>query len=121
MGGNYFCMGGQLVQTQFPQDHSLNESEDQNDSLNDSLVILNQFFPKTLAAETVSQIVSSTDEGCKKELALAIIFNKPSAARKMQFQEAPNKAQIGFAKWTVSTQTTCIMQIISKESFLISL
>ena len=79
-----FVREGKFAQTQFPQDHSLNESEDQNDSLNDSLVILNEFCPDALAAEKVSQIWSSKEEGCKKEQALAILLNKSSAARKMQ-------------------------------------
>ena len=71
----------------------------------------------SLAVENVSQIESSNYEGCKKELALAILLNKSSAARKMQLYEALNKTQIGFAKWKVSTQATCMMPIIPMESW----
>ena len=67
---------GKLVQTQFRQEHSLNESQDQNDALNDYLVILNGFSPETLAVEQVSRIASSKGEGCKKELSLPILLNK---------------------------------------------
>ena len=67
-----FAWEGKLVPAQFTTDQ-------------------NEFFLETLAVEKASQIASSKGEGCKKELASAILLNTFSAARKMQLQEALNK------------------------------
>ena len=66
--------------------------------------------------ENISRAVSVKDEGCKKELALAILLHKPSVARKMRLQYALSKLQVGFANWKVSIQAKCMMPIISLGS-----